>query len=77
MLALRQRADLFKANISANKISLPQGQSSCIALALRKAYFVSRNFGLLNKSALCRSASLAFSLVQLYTLRVTSGSSIS
>ena len=26
-LALRQRADLFKANISANKISLPQGQS--------------------------------------------------
>ena len=27
-LALRQRADLFKANISANEISLPQGQSS-------------------------------------------------
>jgi len=27
MLALRRRADLFKANISANKISLPQGQS--------------------------------------------------
>jgi len=26
-LALRQRADLFKANISANKTSLPQGQS--------------------------------------------------
>ena len=26
-LALRQRADLLKANISANKISLPQDQS--------------------------------------------------
>ena len=26
-LALRQRVDLLKANISANKISLPQGQS--------------------------------------------------
>ena len=26
-LAIRQRADLFEANISANKISLPQGQS--------------------------------------------------
>ena len=26
-LALRQRADLLWANISANKISLPQGQS--------------------------------------------------
>ena len=26
-LAIRQRADLFKANISASKISLPQGQS--------------------------------------------------
>ena len=25
-LAVRQRADLFEANISANKISLPQGQ---------------------------------------------------
>jgi len=50
-LALRQRAVLFKANISANKISLSQGQSYtafsfCIALALRKANFVSRNIGL-------------------------------
>ena len=27
MLVIRQRADLFKANISASKISLPQGQS--------------------------------------------------
>ena len=26
-LAVRQRADLFEVNISANKISLPQGQS--------------------------------------------------
>ena len=26
-LAIRQRADLFEANISANKIILPQGQS--------------------------------------------------
>ena len=26
-LVIRQRADLFKANISASKISLPQGQS--------------------------------------------------
>ena len=26
-LVVRQRADLFKANISASKISLPQGQS--------------------------------------------------
>ena len=26
-LALKQRADLLKGNISANKISLPQGQS--------------------------------------------------
>ena len=26
-LALRQRADLFWANISANKLGLPQGQS--------------------------------------------------
>ena len=26
-LAIRQRADLFEANISANKISLPQGHS--------------------------------------------------
>ena len=27
MYVIRQRADLFEANISANKISLPQGQS--------------------------------------------------
>ena len=27
MLAIQQRGDLFEANISANKISLPQGQS--------------------------------------------------
>jgi len=35
------------ANISAKKISLPQGQSYAegIALALRKANFVSRNIG--------------------------------
>ena len=26
-LVIRQRADLFKANISASKISLPQGQT--------------------------------------------------
>ena len=26
-LAIRQRADLFEANISANKINLPQGHS--------------------------------------------------
>ena len=26
-LAIRQRADLFEANISASKISLPRGQS--------------------------------------------------
>ena len=26
-LAIEQRADLFEANISANKINLPQGQS--------------------------------------------------
>ena len=26
-LAIRQRADIFEANISANKISLSQGQS--------------------------------------------------
>ena len=26
-LAIRQRDDLFEANISANKVSLPQGQS--------------------------------------------------
>ena len=26
-LAIRQRADLFEANISASKISLPQGKS--------------------------------------------------
>ena len=28
LLALRQRADLFKANISANKISLPQARAT-------------------------------------------------
>ena len=55
-LALRQRADLFKANIPANKITLPQGHSCtelyifsfCIALAMRKANFVSRNIVLFN-----------------------------
>ena len=47
-LALRQRADLLVANISTNRISLPQGQSEILAT---------------NKSALCRSASLAFSFV--------------
>ena len=29
-LAIRQRADLFEANISASKISLPQGKSYTI-----------------------------------------------
>ena len=41
----RQRADLFEASISANKISFPQGQSYTEVLAS-------------NKSALLRIASL-------------------
>ena len=36
-LTIRQRADLFEAYISAYKISLPQGQSYTVALALTKA----------------------------------------
>ena len=50
-LAMRQeRADLFEANISPNKISLPQGQSYTEILAS-------------NKSALLCTASLAFTFV--------------
>ena len=40
---MRQRADLFEFNISAKKISLPQGQSSQCSSGPRKANFVRRN----------------------------------
>jgi len=46
-LAIRQRADLSEANMSANKISLSQGQSYTErepALTLRKANFVSKKY---------------------------------
>ena len=68
-LALRQRADFFKANISANEISLPQGQSYTELYRAIQLWPWGRLISLaeilaLNKSALCRSASLAFSFVQ-------------
>ena len=73
-------------------ISLPQGQSFtdrkyfltalkkyflCIALALRKANFVSHILVAYNKSALCCSASVACSFVSFYTHQLTSDYSIS
>ena len=57
-LALRQRADLLVVNISSNRVSLPQGQSYTLTT---------------NKSALCRSASLAFSFVFSGCTRVYKG----
>lgn len=54
----RQRADLFEASISANKISIPQGQSYS-----EKKYYNGSEILTSNKSALCSIASLAFSFV--------------
>ena len=92
--ALGYLSYFIKANMSANKISLPQGQSFTdrkyflsrllkkkifslgIALALRKAKFVSHILAY-NKSARCCSASVACSFVLFYTHQLTSGYSIS